>query len=127
VAHYRLLEVADGVHAAIDVPGGGAAGNAAIVDLWGTTLVFDTGMTPQAGAELRRAAEEVAPVSVVVNSHWHADLGLPGGDGRAQAELSPGARRLTEAVRVACIRAEPAQRWAAVPPPLRHPAPAWPT
>jgi len=73
VAHYRLLEVADGVHAAIDVPGGGAAGNAAIVDLGGSTLVFDTGMTPQAGAELRRAAEEVAPVSVVVNSHWHAD------------------------------------------------------
>jgi glyoxylase-like metal-dependent hydrolase (beta-lactamase superfamily II) len=73
VEHYRVEPVADGVLAAIALPGGGGVGNAAIVDLGGTTLVFDTGMTPQAGAELRRAAERIAPVSTVANSHWHGD------------------------------------------------------
>jgi len=71
--HYSFEPVADGVLAAIHRPGGGGVGNAAIVDLGRTTLVFDTGMTPQAGAELRAAAEELAPVAVVVNSHFHAD------------------------------------------------------
>jgi hypothetical protein len=60
--HYRLERVAERVLAAIHQPGGGGVGNAAIVDLGGSTLVFDTGMTPQAGAELRRQAERIAPV-----------------------------------------------------------------
>ncbi len=59
--------------AAIATPGGGGRGNAAIVQLDGGTLVFDTGMTPQAGEELRMAAEQFAPVHLVVNSHWHGD------------------------------------------------------
>jgi glyoxylase-like metal-dependent hydrolase (beta-lactamase superfamily II) len=73
VEHYRLEPVADGVLAAIVVPGGGGVGNAAIVELGGSTLVFDTGLTPQAGRELREAAERIGPVSTVVNSHWHGD------------------------------------------------------
>jgi cyclase len=71
--HYAVERVADGVFAAIATPGGGGFGNAAIVELGGETLVFDTGMTPQAGAELLGAAEEIGPVSCVVNSHWHGD------------------------------------------------------
>ena len=71
--HYRLEEVAEGVLAAIATPDGGGRGNAAIVRLDGGTLVFDTGMTPQAGEELRVAAERVGPVRWVVNSHWHGD------------------------------------------------------
>ena len=59
--------------AAIAAPDGGGRGNAAIVRLDGGTLVFDTGMTPQAGEELRVAAERVGPVRWVVNSHWHGD------------------------------------------------------
>lgn len=71
--HYRLEEIADGVLAAIAKPGGGGRANAAIVRLDGRTLVFDTGMTPQAGTELRAAAERLGQVGWVVNSHWHAD------------------------------------------------------
>jgi cyclase len=73
MAHYRLEEIADGVVAAIAVPNGGGRGNAAIVRLDRQTLVFDTGMTPPAGEELREAAERVGPVRWVINSHWHAD------------------------------------------------------
>ena len=73
VEHYRLEPVADGVLAAIALSGGGGVGQRRVVDLGGATLVFDTGMTPQAGAELRAAAEQIAPVSIVANSHWHGD------------------------------------------------------
>lgn len=73
MSHYRLEEVADGVLAAIATPDGGGRGNAAIVRLDRGTLVFDTGMTPQAGEELRVAAERLGPVRLVVNSHWHGD------------------------------------------------------
>jgi cyclase len=71
--HYRIEEVADGVLAAIATPTGGGRGNAAIVRVDGDVLVFDTGMTPQAGAELCAAAEAFGRVRWVVNSHWHAD------------------------------------------------------
>jgi cyclase len=71
--HYDLEEVADGVVAAVARPAGGGRGNAAIVRIDGDTLVFDTGMTPQAGAELHDAARRLGRVAVVVNSHWHAD------------------------------------------------------
>jgi cyclase len=73
VEHYRLEEIADGVLAAIATPHGGGRGNAAIVLIDGNTVVFDTGMTPRAGEELRRSAEGVGPVAWVVNSHWHGD------------------------------------------------------
>jgi glyoxylase-like metal-dependent hydrolase (beta-lactamase superfamily II) len=73
VRQYRLDEIADGVVAAIATPDGGGRGNAAIVRLNGQTLVFDTGMTPQAGEELCEVAETLGPVRWVVNSHWHAD------------------------------------------------------
>jgi glyoxylase-like metal-dependent hydrolase (beta-lactamase superfamily II) len=77
---FQLQRVADGVHAAIAVPGAGAQGNAAIVDLGDRTLVFDTLLTPAAGEALRQAAEELtgrAP-ALVVFGHWHADHVLGG-------------------------------------------------
>ena len=86
MSHYRLEEVADGVLAAIATPDGGGRGNAAIVRLDGCTLVFDTGMTPQAGEELRLAAERVGPVRLVVNSHWHGDH-IRGNQAFAGAEI----------------------------------------
>lgn len=72
---FDLLQVADGVHAAIAVPGAGAQGNAALVDLGDRTLVFDTLLTPDAGKALCQAAERLTgrPPTLVVNSHWHAD------------------------------------------------------
>jgi glyoxylase-like metal-dependent hydrolase (beta-lactamase superfamily II) len=73
--HFTLERVADGVYAAIANPAGGAMSNAGIVDLGGTTLVFDTFMTPPAAEDLRQAAEQLTgrPVAFVVNSHWHDD------------------------------------------------------
>ncbi|MBL0386917.1 MBL fold metallo-hydrolase [Tumebacillus sp. ITR2] len=73
--YFQLQEVAHGVYAAIMVRGTGASSNAAIVDLGDRTLVFDTFYTPQAAADLRRAAEQLLqrPVSLVVNSHGHFD------------------------------------------------------
>lgn len=73
MTHYDYQTVADGVVAAIATAGGGGRGNSALVRAGDGVLVFDTGMTPQAGAELREAAEQLGPVRWVVNSHWHGD------------------------------------------------------
>ncbi len=74
-AHFTLVSVADGVYAALATPGGGALGNAAIVDLGDHTLVFDTMATLHAARDLRQAAERLTGRSptLVVNSHWHGD------------------------------------------------------
>lgn len=73
--YFTLERVAEGVYAAITVPGTGAWGNAGIVDLGDATLVVDTFMTPSAARELRAAAEALTgrPVAYVVNTHYHAD------------------------------------------------------
>jgi glyoxylase-like metal-dependent hydrolase (beta-lactamase superfamily II) len=72
---YRFEALADGVWAAIVNEGSGAIGNAGIVDLGDRTLVFDTGVSPAAGAELRGQAATLTgrPPALVVNSHWHGD------------------------------------------------------
>jgi glyoxylase-like metal-dependent hydrolase (beta-lactamase superfamily II) len=72
---FDLVPVADGVHAAIAVPGAGAQGNAAIVDLGDRTLVSDTLLTPAGGIALREAAVRLTgrQPALIVNSHWHAD------------------------------------------------------
>jgi cyclase len=79
------------VQAAIARPDGGGRGNAAIVRLDGRTLVFDTGMTPHAGKELRQAAERLGPVACVVNSHWHGDH-IRGNQAFADVEIVATAR-----------------------------------
>ncbi len=73
--HFQLEELLDGVYAAIGIPGTGSGSNAGIIDLGDRTLVFDTFLTPQAGDDLRAAAERLTgrPVSYVINSHMHAD------------------------------------------------------
>jgi glyoxylase-like metal-dependent hydrolase (beta-lactamase superfamily II) len=73
--HFRLEQLLDGVYAAIGIPGSGSGSNAGIIDLGDRTLVFDTFLTPQAGDDLRAAAEHLTgrPVAAVINSHWHAD------------------------------------------------------
>ena len=55
--HFRLERLVEGIYAAIHVDGGAAIGNAGIVDLGDRTLVYDTFFTPQAGEDLRAAAE----------------------------------------------------------------------
>jgi cyclase len=73
--HFRLQQLADGVYAAIHVDGGTAISNAGIVDLGDRTLVYDALFTPQAGEDLRTAAEALTgrPVDAVIDSHWHND------------------------------------------------------
>lgn len=73
--HFELHQVAEGIYAAIGSPGSGSGSNAGIIDLGGQTLIFDTFQTPQAAADLRAAAEQLTgqPVTMVINSHWHAD------------------------------------------------------
>jgi len=73
--HFRLEELAPGVHAAVAIDGGQALSNSAIVDLGGATLVFDTGLTPRSGVDLARAARQLTgrPADFLVNSHYHHD------------------------------------------------------
>ncbi|WAH36409.1 MBL fold metallo-hydrolase [Alicyclobacillus dauci] len=73
--HFRLNYVAEGVVAAISVPGTGSVGNAAIIDLGDTTLVVDTLNTIEAAEDLLAAATYLTghQVSYVINTHWHSD------------------------------------------------------
>jgi glyoxylase-like metal-dependent hydrolase (beta-lactamase superfamily II) len=73
--HFRLNQIAEGVFAAISVPGTGSLGNAAIIDLGDLTLVVDTFLTIQAAEDLQAAALYLTgnPVSYVINTHWHSD------------------------------------------------------
>jgi cyclase len=73
--HFLLNHVAEGVFAAISVPGSGSVGNAAIIDLGDSTLVVDTFTTIQAAEDLQAAAMYLTgnSVSYVINTHWHSD------------------------------------------------------
>lgn len=73
--HFVLEGIREGVWAALHRPGGGLIANAGIVDLGGATLVFDTGLTPEAAADLRRACRALTgrDAEVVLNSHYHND------------------------------------------------------
>jgi len=74
-AHFRIEEVAPGVHVAIATDEGYGLCNSGIVDLGGATLVFDAMLTPQAGTALGHAARRLTgrPVDLLVNSHYHGD------------------------------------------------------
>ena len=73
--HFRVERVAAGVYAAIAKPDGFGLCNSGIVDLGGATVVFDSMLTPMAGAALARAAERCTgrPPAYLVNSHYHGD------------------------------------------------------
>jgi len=73
--HFTLRELADGVYAAIAIPGKAAMSNAGIIDLGDKTLVFDTFMCPYAAIELLKASRELTGrfPEMVVNSHGHSD------------------------------------------------------
>jgi cyclase len=75
VKNFRVESTGRGTWSAIAEDGGYALCNAGIVDLGGTTVVFDSTLTPMAGAELARAARRWTgrDADFVVNSHWHGD------------------------------------------------------
>jgi cyclase len=70
-----FIKLDDTVYADIVSPDGNAVGNAGVVILDQSVLVFDTHFTPEAGAALLASIRSVTskPVRYVVNSHWHAD------------------------------------------------------
>jgi cyclase len=73
--HFKIEKLAEGAYAALGRAGGAAYSNAGIIDLGDQTLIFDTFNTPQAGKELRTAAEQLTgrPANYVIISHAHAD------------------------------------------------------
>jgi cyclase len=73
--HFSVERLAPGVHAAIATLDGWGLCNSGIVDLGGATVVFDTMLTPAAGAALARAAERITgqKPTWLVNSHYHGD------------------------------------------------------
>ena len=73
--HFALTELARGVYAALGREGSPTFSNAGIVDLGQQTLVFDAFELPEAGADLRAAAEELTGrrISYLVISHSHSD------------------------------------------------------
>jgi cyclase len=73
--HFLVERVAPGVHAAIATTEGYGLCNSGIVDLGGATVVFDSMLTPMAGAALARAAERCTGrrPTWIVNSHYHGD------------------------------------------------------
>ena len=73
--HYEFATTEEGVRVGRARPSGAALSNCGIVDLGVQTLVFDTGLSPRAGAEIRAEARDAtrrAP-GLVANSHWHFD------------------------------------------------------
>lgn len=72
---YTFEPLSDGVVFAHARPGGVALSNAGIVELGGSSLVFDTALTLTAARELRDAASFALgrPPALAVNSHWHLD------------------------------------------------------
>ncbi|WP_162551303.1 HAD hydrolase-like protein [Paenibacillus tepidiphilus] len=72
---FTLRQAAEGVWAAIVIPGSGALGNAAIIDLGDSAAVVDTFSLPEAARLLREAAELLTgnPVKYVINTHYHGD------------------------------------------------------
>ncbi len=71
---YQIETLAPGVFAAI-ATGFESFCNAAVVDLGGLVILFDTGQTPRAGRFLKRAALTLTgrTPDLVVNSHGHFD------------------------------------------------------
>ena len=73
--HFIIHEVSENVYAAIHSNGGWQTCNSGIIDLGGSTLLFDTGLTPQSAGDLREVSIHLtgrAP-TIVVNSHYHND------------------------------------------------------
>lgn len=74
-ADFTVERLAPGVHAVIARYGGEALSNSTIVDLGDTTVVFDSMLTPRAGAALAKTTRRLTGrrADFVVDSHYHHD------------------------------------------------------
>ncbi|MCY0935134.1 MBL fold metallo-hydrolase [Streptomyces sp. H34-S4] len=70
-----VTEVADGVHAYVQPPGGWCLNNAGILANGGQSALVDTAATESRARRLRRAALRLAPrpPRAVINTHFHGD------------------------------------------------------
>ena len=73
--HFVIHEVSENVYAVIHSNGGWQICNSGIMDVGGSTLLFDTGLTPQSARDLREASIHLTgkEPTIVVNSHYHND------------------------------------------------------
>jgi glyoxylase-like metal-dependent hydrolase (beta-lactamase superfamily II) len=73
--HFVVHEVSENVYAAIHSNGGWQTCNSGIIDLGGSTLLFDTGLTPQSANDLNEASIQLTgkEPEYIVNSHYHND------------------------------------------------------
>ena len=73
--HYKIVELADGVFAAIHKFGGHAYANSGIIDLGDRTVVVDTGNSDVSGAELRNLCKVLTgrEADKIVLTHVHSD------------------------------------------------------
>jgi cyclase len=73
--HYAFESLGDGVTLGRARAEGTALSNTGLVDLGGSTLVFDTSLTLRSAREILAASIALThrPPTVCVNSHWHLD------------------------------------------------------
>ncbi|MER5294944.1 MBL fold metallo-hydrolase [Streptomyces pharetrae] len=71
----RAAEIADGVHAFVQPPGGWCLNNAGVIVCEGQSVLVDTAATESRARALREAALRLNPAApkAVVNSHFHGD------------------------------------------------------
>ncbi len=72
---HQLVELVDGVWAAIAGPTGDAISNSGVAELGGGVALFDSNLTPRSASELtdRIVGTMGRPPALLVNSHWHLD------------------------------------------------------
>lgn len=89
VGHPVLREVADGVYAYEQLPGGWCLNNAGLVVSAGQAVLVDTAATQARTHRLRAEAERVAPggPDIVINTHFHGDHVFGNAQFAAQATI----------------------------------------
>lgn len=72
--YFTLIELADGVYAAIEKENN-TGSNAGFIDLGNCTILFDTFLNLEAARELKKASEQITgrTPAYVINSHSHTD------------------------------------------------------
>lgn len=73
--HYAFEEISAGITFGRARPEGAALSNTGIVELGGSTLLFDTSLTLHSARDILEASRAFTrrPPSLTVNSHWHLD------------------------------------------------------
>jgi cyclase len=73
--HYAFETLGDGIHVGRARPEGTGLSNTGVIDLGGSTLVFDTSLTLRSAREIRENSITLTGrvPDLTANSHWHLD------------------------------------------------------